>query len=296
MIKELILNEQKELPYLVIAQGGGFAGIECHCGYLMAIYQIMNDFHDNYLGRGASAGALSLALSMTLGPDRMYDLIKDTNVSDLMYFQSHQILRYFCPFVDVSRLYHREGMYKMIKKNTDISILRNRLVASLTNADTNESLLTNVFSHPVLYGTSAIPIAFEVIRIDFPSESIYAKDGGCKNNIPTIRINDIKKYKHIFILMTPNDKYSKPAWYEGLLHKAITELSSTGLREVDKVLYEWSPKNDEMITKENVTVLQAEPPDFETSVMNWSENKKLVNHCYSYAMAKLEQKSKYLNK
>ena len=249
---------------LTVLNGGGCRQIECATGVLQAL-DAAGVRIDRYTGSSAGAAVAALHASGMTGAE-LETMIRETPARELFRpCWIHQALSLFG--VPVDHLFDASGMYRILLDCMD-SAVRDRVRVAVTRRRDYASMMCDATPSTVM-ASAAIP---EV----FPSVEIRGEkyiDGGVKNMIPTPRISEIGGYEHIYILLC-NDDVSGPA-PRTRIGRAIQAFYNTMDRETCQ-LYE-----DGWHLLPNVTVIQ--PPPFPSSLLDWSEDYKLIEHARNYA-------------
>jgi len=268
---------------LIIAQGGGCRQIENGMGVLKAIDEVvlLQAKETGAAGipifeyRGASAGAIVSKLHAFRGSDRSIKAIKETPLKEMLIFSPWQAVKLFIPFVLSDYLYKHTGIINFLKKyapgenkNIQVSVTSYPEYNSLMKLGTVETTTAS----------GAIPEIIEPVWI----KGVCYKDGGIKNNIPMIMIEDIPKYDHIYIILCNEDTkkgVEKKSWTKA--GRSLKALNETMDREVLQV------KEEGWGRLPNVTVIQ--PPPFRSHLLDWSKDFGLIKHSYEYTKALLSQ-------
>lgn len=265
---------------LVVGQGGGLCQLECMTGLMMALDDV-GIKPTSY--RAASAGAIVSALHCMMPAGDIASTICSLKESDLFeptYYNpfTSGFWRMVTPFVKWNYLYTRNGTQKILDKQICDAITRTKVTVTATNMETMKSQLFPATSK-TLMATSAIPEVFEPVNIN---GTLYC-DGGVTNNIPTCSIKEVTDYKLIVICLC-NDMIGNPTLVERMFSKIsrVTNLLSNTL-EREAIQIRDEDKWDEF---ENVIILQ--PPPFESSLLNWSDDHTLIDHAYQYALDELD--------
>lgn len=260
----------KPKKVLLCLSGGGFRMLECACGVFQALEKA--DIRpSNYLG--ASAGAISAGFHASgVSGLQMENIIRSKPASSLM---SSKLWPLFVPFMKASSLYKRDGMEKLIRQIVMPLITNTKVKVSVTEVSTKKSVMLNGYTESIL-ASSAIPEVFEPVNIN----GIEYVDGGVKNNIPLPRIIEINNWDLIIIVLCPPSTDNLPIdnWFKST--RAKDWLEATMDREFNQVLETWQGVP-------NTIIIQPPEPTFETSLLDWSENFKLINYCREYTLGVL---------
>lgn len=256
---------------LAVIAGGGCRQLEAATGMLQALDGAGIRL-DRYLG--SSAGACIAALHASgLDGLALEELIRETPVAKLFRpCWGHQLLSLLGMRVD--HLFDPTGMYEVLKHNLTYRA-REQVRVAVTRLPDYASMMCDATPVTVM-ASAAIPQVFEPVKIG----STLFVDGGVKNLIPTPEIDKIPTYGHIYILLCNEDVPGRKL--HSRIGRAIEAAFATMDREITQ-LYEngWQ-------CLPNVTVLQ--PPPFPSSLLEWSENHRLIAHAREYAENILKEK------
>jgi NTE family protein len=258
-------------PVLAIIHGGGCRQIENASGVLQALDEA-GVVIDAY--RGASAGAIVAALHASgFTGSGLREFVKNTPVSELFAPSWWQWFKLFVPGVKTDSVYSTAGLEDLLNKNIETVRAFLKAKVSVSRLPNYDSLMMQANTQTVL-ASAAIPEVFPPVEI----EGQKYVDGGVKNNIPTIRIKDIPKYQHIYIILCNEDtKQDKTSWTK--VGRSLEAVNKTMDREAHQI--HESGWND----FDNVTVIQ--PPPFRSHLLEWSDNFGLIEHSYQYTKSLL---------
>ena len=251
-------------PVLAVINGGGCRQIECATGILQAL-DAAGIRIDRYTGSSAGAAVAALHASGNDG-ETLELLIRVTPARELFRpCWMHQALSLFG--VPVDHIFDASGMYRMLLENMT-GAARSNVRVAVTRLRDYAAMMCDATPETVM-ASAAIPEVFPAVEIQ--GEKFV--DGGVKNMIPTPKISEIGDYEHIYILLCNDDAPGpKPKTRIG---RGIEAFSRTMDRETCQLYEEgWHELP-------NVTVIQ--PPPFPSSLLDWSEDYKLIEHARNYA-------------
>lgn len=265
-----------------IFSGGGLRAAESETGMLMALAEAGFTLRK---GRGASAGALVSGMYFSgFEPHGLKDLLRSTPSSDLISFSMMSLV----PFFKTPYLYNCDGLYEFIDKHIDEASVAANIEVSATKLDPKNKL--DIMQESVMFPGSCWSIkASEMFPEVLPpmadsAGGLYG-DGGVFNNIPMIRFIDASQYDNIFVFICNN---GDPIDITGpKLKRAFAWLDRAMGREVFDVKYDWDGIP-------NVCVLQ--PPEFDSGLLSWSKDYKLIDFAYDYAKEALKDYCKRKDK
>ena len=256
---------------LAVIAGGGCRQIEAAAGVLQAL-DAAGVRIDRYTGSSAGAGVAALHASGMTGAE-FETMIRKTPARELFRpCWIHQALSLFG--VPVDHIFDASGMYRiLLDRMTDAA--RRDVRVAVTRLRDYASMMCDATPATVM-ASAAIPQVFPAVEIQ--GEKFV--DGGVKNMIPTPKISEIGDYEHIYILLCNDDVPG--AAPKTRIGRGIEAFFRTMDRE-NCQLYEegWHEL-------QNVTVIQ--PPPFPSSLLDWSEDYKLIEHARKYAAQKLKGK------
>lgn len=245
-------------PVLYVMSGGGARGIECHTGILMAL-ETKGILPDKY--RGTSAGAIvSMFYASGYSANGIFRIIKENPFDTLV----KRNWGWFWWANLYGTLYDRTALNELIRKKVGKREY-NSVQVTVTRKDTQNT--------EYMYGSAETAIASSSIPVVFKPHQLGSHlyvDGGVKDNIPTPPARLREMYEHIYIMIC-NDDNNIERHYASHLGRGLKWLDSTMSREYSQVVHDWSGYD-------NVTIIKPSP--FESSLLNWSENFKLVTHAY----------------
>lgn len=261
-------------PVLAVISGGGCRQIECATGCLLAIEEAGITV-DRY--RGSSAGAAVGALAASgLRAQAISDLICTTPVDSLFRPSYFRQLGSFVPGVRVDNVYDNSGMFDFLTKHvTDDA--RKRCRVTVTRLRDYAPCMCDATPVTTL-ASAAIPEIFRPVEIN---GELYV-DGGVKNLIPTPKLATIRDYRHIYILICNDDSGEWHPWTR--FGRAIKAFYATLDREYCQIVNSgW----DEL---GNVTVIKPSP--FRSSLLDWSDGHRLIDHAYIYTRSLLLERGR----
>lgn len=244
---------------LYIGQGAGFASVEAGCG----IFKAFIDFGVVPGRAQASSGsALFTSLFYSMGIERIEKIVSTHQPSDFVNL---------CPLAAASTV---AGQCNYVLDNSKIIELLDteltgeatkRVKVSVTRLDDWTCHLKRALPSWVLAATS-IPFVFKPVKI---AGSLWG-DGGVFNNIPTIPLDELDRWKHVFVFVAP----SYVPFDDNLGIRGLLNLLNAALdREFSQL------KESGYFDHPNVTLIHPES-SWGGSLFSWSENFGLMKECY----------------
>lgn len=239
--------------------GGGLRAIQCHTGILQACDALgISATRKLCVSGGALVGAFN---SIGMDGDDIRDTVMGLKVGD-MYRRNWT----YPVFSD--SLYDNSGMRRILEEYIGDTVLDD-VMCAVTDDETNNVEYFPA-SVPVLMATSAVPGVF-------PPEMIAGRlkrDGGIMDNIPMPRGIDRLKYDKIIVFVCNEDDsiVSRPSSKVGHI---LQWMNLTTTREYCQIVNDWQGFDNVCIIK---------PPPYHSSLYEWSEGFKLIEHARTYSM------------
>lgn len=251
---------------LYIGQGAGFASVEAGCG----IFKAFIDFGVVPGKAQASSGsALFTSLFYSMGIERIEEIINSHQPSDFVNL---------CPLAAASTV---AGQCNYVLDNSKILELLDteltgeatkRVKVSVTRLDDWTCHFKRALPSWVLAATS-IPFIFKPVKV---AGSLWG-DGGVFNNIPTIPVNELSQWKHVFVFVAP----SYVPFDDNLGIRGLLNLLNAALdREFNQL------KESGYFDQPNVTLIHPES-SWGGNLFSWSENFALRTECYQETIGAL---------
>ena len=246
---------------LACCQGAGFQSVE----YMTGILKAMEEF-DMVPGRAMTSSGSSLTMSLyySKGLEWIENVIRTHQPTDYIDFKPWKLAKevvsmanYFIDNVKIQTLLE-ENMTAEATKRQSVGVTRLRDFKN--------------FMVPATPGTVLASTAIEgVFKPVLLNKELFG-DSGLMNNIPTPPIQQVKNWKHIFIIVSPEPKFNNDpkdsfTKYLSNLFTAIT------YREVHQM------KESGILDMENVTLIQPEE-ELGSGLLNWSPNYQFMDACY----------------
>ena len=261
---------------LVVISGGGFCQLETALGCLKAVEEVTHtDLHNSSSCSYQATSAGAIAAGMMMMPalaDQAIMIVRAAGETDLIHRKFLWPLRMW--FGDHA-IYDRDGLERFMKE-----LFRDDEYSNMAATVTKLKGLTP--EYPT--GRYRTILASTSIEQIFPAVTINGAkyiDGGYTDNVP-IHDWQLSNYRHAFIILYPDDPFKirhRLSWIGSLLEGFSAKMD----QEVDEAERTYSDRQH----YPNVTVLRPSPTV--TSLLSFSEDFKLINHAYRYAVDKLHQ-------
>lgn len=244
---------------LVVAQGAGFQACEFDCAGFEAFCE--RDIVPGY-AMASSGSALFTSLFYSRGMEWVKNMILSSKPSDFIDICYYQSLK--TAFGKSNHLIDNSKIRTLLEENMTGEASK-RVKVSVTKLDDWTTHMKNATPAFTLAATS-IPFVFKPVKI---GGCIWG-DGGVFNNIPCPTLEEAKKWKHIFVFVSP--KY-EPSGSETGISGLLDLLNAVFDREFKQL------EESGFFELPNVSLIQ---PDSASGggLFSWSEDFKMMKNCY----------------
>ena len=246
---------------LLVAQGGGVMSVEILTGVYKA-FEEAGKIPGKV--RASSGGALFSGLYYSGHNSAwFYDLMQKKSLLQWISPAPGQAVKSM--YGKSNYMLQNKGLFDFLYSNMTAEAME-RVQVSVTKLNDYTSELVPATPTWVLAATS-IPYLFKPVQLE--DGSLYG-DGGILDNIPVPPLEEIKKYRKAYIVLTPPTKPGDTSGISGL----VTLLSGVMDREVAQI------SDAGYLDLDNVVLIQPSV-DHGGSLLTWSENFGLMSEAYN---------------
>lgn len=256
---------------LLIASGGGMMSVECLTG-------VMKAFEESGIIPGRvisnSGGALFSSLYYSNKDSSWFEkLMLETKVSDWISPMPYHAIKTLAGKSNVALENINVKNLLFSELSTDAT---KRVVVTVTNLEDYSTHYKPATPTWTLASTS-IPFAMRPVKT---VGSLWG-DGGIFNNIPMPPMDELYKWKHVFLFITPSTKCTNEmSGISGI----VTMINMVFDREFAQI------KESGYLKLKNLTLIQP-TSDHGGNLLKWSDNFEMKNECYNITRQKLEAMS-----
>ena len=247
---------------MFVAQGGGVLSVECCTGILQAFEEY-----------GMIPGTVRSSSGGTLFSSLYYSGHDTAWFRELMVTRKLSEFFQFCPVGVIGsvtgcrrHLVDNDGVKKLLEDEMTGEATK-RVLTSVVRLRDWTSLMVPATPGYALAATS-IPWIFSPVEV---FGELYG-DGGVKNNIPVPPKKDLRKYKHVYVFLTPPTQYNDTT-NDNLIVGLLELLQAVMDREYTVL------KKQRYFEHKKITVIQPEDA-LGGGLLNWSKDFALREHCY----------------
>ncbi len=255
---------------LFCGQGAGVMAVECDTGIFKAFEE-----YGKIPGRAMTSSGSTLFASLYYSghdTDWFKELMTNRNLNE--FFNVSAISSAKTVFGEARHLIKNDGVKVLLEKEmTGHASLR--VQTSITrNVDWSSHMLP--VTPAVALAATSIPLVFKPVMID----GVLYCDGGVLCNIPVPPFEELPKWKHVFVYLSPPTQYNDTPddpLITGLL-ELLQAVMDREVKKLEKLKYFEQP---------NVTLIRPEK-DLGGGLLSWSPKFALRDRCYEIAKEKLQ--------